>query len=120
MDWHWFHKAVNIISRALLATIRNLGRCPCPRCLLPKVRIQDIGTAHDFARRRNLARVYGDPLRYSLNQSRKAIYEKGLSVKSSVVEGILGGQSYVPTKVSMMVTLAFVMSVLNLNNCIYF
>lgn len=86
--------------RALLATIRNLGKTPCPRCMVPKERIKDLGTANDVARRVNLARHDSHPLRSTIKRARAAIYERGKGVKSTAVEDVLGPNSYVPTIVS--------------------
>ncbi|KAK7685095.1 hypothetical protein QCA50_011932 [Cerrena zonata] len=84
-------------EKVLLATIRNLGKCPCPRCTVTKDRIKDIGTANDFARRVNLQRESDTTFLNNVKRARTAIYERGKGIKSAAVEAILAPRSYVPT-----------------------
>ncbi|KAF9642543.1 hypothetical protein BDM02DRAFT_3105514 [Thelephora ganbajun] len=35
-------------EKVLLACIRNLGTCPCPRCLIKKIYLQGLGTRVDI------------------------------------------------------------------------
>ncbi|KAJ6559288.1 hypothetical protein B0H10DRAFT_2240500 [Mycena sp. CBHHK59/15] len=44
-------------EKILLATVRNLGKTPCPRCFLPKEQIPELGTVLDDKRREKLART---------------------------------------------------------------
>ena len=83
-----------------MATIRNLGACPCPRCELPKAQIPQVGTIPDDARRTRLKRTNGTSLSRNIYNARDAIYRFGKSIKSKVVEDILSPLSYVPTSVS--------------------
>jgi hypothetical protein len=41
--------------RILLASIRNLGCCPCLRCLIPLDRVPNMGMRRDMAQRMSLA-----------------------------------------------------------------
>ncbi|KAF8074854.1 hypothetical protein FPV67DRAFT_601603 [Lyophyllum atratum] len=84
-------------EKVLLATIRNLGKCPCPRCLIPKERIPEMGTKFDAARRQTLARSADLWFRQKIERARDAIYRLGFVVKSVVVERLLDEQSLVPT-----------------------
>ena len=93
--------------RVLLATIRNLGACPCPRCELPKAQIAQVGTIPDDNRRERLRRANGRLFRWNVDNARDAIYRLGKTVKSKVVEDILFPQSYVPTSVSPSLSDAF-------------
>ena len=85
----------------LLATIRNLGACPCPRCELPKAQVPQFGTIPDANRRVRLKRTNGIGLRWRIKAARDAIYRYGKSVKSKAVEDLLSPLSYVPTSVSI-------------------
>lgn len=67
---------------------------------MTKERIKELGTAHDIARRVNLARHDNHPLRATIKRAQAAIYERGKGVKSTAVEDLLGENSYVPTIVS--------------------
>lgn len=89
-----------IVFRVLLATIRNLGGCPCPRCELPKDQIPQVGTIPDDNRRVRLKRTNGTQFSRNIQNAREAIYQYGKTIKSKVVEDILFPLSYVPTSVN--------------------
>ncbi|KAK6985226.1 hypothetical protein R3P38DRAFT_3450728 [Favolaschia claudopus] len=61
----------------LLATIKNLGGCPCPRCFITEDQIADKGT---------IERVRG------------WIFGRGYRVNAAAVDRLLSGQSWVPTR----------------------
>jgi hypothetical protein len=82
--------------RALLATIRNNGDHPCPRCLIQKADIHKMGQLLDKRNRLTAARSYiGDVIR----TARSFIYKLGLNVASAAVERLLFINSWVPTLV---------------------
>jgi Plavaka transposase len=87
-------------NRVLIATVRNLGGCPCPRCLIPKDRIQNMGKPQDRTQRETLARS-NDTRRTMVSTARSLIYEKNYAVGSAPVEQILKSQSWVPTSVRL-------------------
>lgn len=87
------------LIRALLATIRNLGRCPCPRCEIQKVHVGGLGTTVD-QQRRNHERTDTLSRIGRIDLARKFIFEKGAGVTSTRVENILKERSEVPTHVS--------------------
>jgi hypothetical protein len=82
-----------------MASIRNLGACPCPCCKIQLLDAHLVGTASDWRRRVKLAR--NDDYRYRLivSKARHAIYERNLAVNSAFVERILKPESLVPTSV---------------------
>ncbi|KAK7689700.1 hypothetical protein QCA50_007495 [Cerrena zonata] len=84
-------------EKVLLASIRNLGTCPCPRCEVKKAQILQVGTIPDTTLRTNHKRINCHPLRHKVKLARAAIYERGKGVKSTAVEDILSPLSYVPT-----------------------
>ncbi|CDO76810.1 hypothetical protein BN946_scf185033.g7 [Trametes cinnabarina] len=84
-------------EKVLLATIRDMGNCPCPRCLVPKDRICEIGTPQDKVARERKARVDDASRKAIVQQARGFIMSKGLGVNSTAVEAILKPQSLVPT-----------------------
>jgi hypothetical protein len=103
-EYRTFMKVINFLmkflhDRVLLATIRNFGSCPCPRCLVPKGKIPDVGTALDERRREKLRRVDNYNRNWNVSLAREFIYEKGLGVKSAAVERLLAEESNTPTKV---------------------
>jgi|SRR5882762_1498976 hypothetical protein len=87
-------------NRIILASIRKMGYCPCPRCLIPKDRIRNLGMARDRQQRLTLARVDDETKRFVIANSRRLIYERNYAVDSSALERILKDQSLVPTSVS--------------------
>jgi hypothetical protein len=82
------------------ASIRNLGRCPCPRCLIPLDRVSNMGMRRDMMQRTSLARVDNVDRRSFIKNAREKIYVKDYAVDSKVVLGeYLQEQSLVPVAV---------------------
>ena len=79
--------------------ICNLGSYPCPRCLIPKDRLQNLATKRDFLQRRILARQDTKERRLKVTASRQLIYNKGYVVGTPQVEALLKEESLVPTMV---------------------
>ena len=88
---------LNLLIRVLLATIRDKGHCPCPRCLVLKTEIPKIGQKVDRRNRLSRGRTY---LRDVIKTARHFIYNLGRNVKGAAVERLLEAQSWVPTFVS--------------------
>ncbi|KIK14293.1 hypothetical protein PISMIDRAFT_17380 [Pisolithus microcarpus 441] len=81
-------------EKIILATIRDKGLCPCPRCCLPKSSFNRLGFASDLTGRLTHTRAYA---RAKICAARRAIYQFGNPVKGTVVERILKDCSLVPT-----------------------
>ncbi|KAG1748520.1 hypothetical protein EDD22DRAFT_958151 [Suillus occidentalis] len=83
-------------EKVLVATIWQLGGCPCPRCLIPMGQLHNLGMQHDRQQRTTLA---------CSNASRSKlvatvcdiIYKKNHGVDSTAVETLLKPNSWVPT-----------------------
>lgn len=88
-----------VLCRVLLATIRDLGNCPCPRCRILKEAIRNVGSAEDMASRSTSQRVDNPARQGIIAKARRLIYGKGLAVKTPKVEKILFAESWVPTMV---------------------
>jgi len=86
--------------RVIIATIRNLGSCPCPRCLIQLSCVHNMGKAQDMKQRETLARVDDENRRRKVAMAREIIYQKNYAVGNDAVESLLQGQSLVPTTVS--------------------
>ena len=84
----------------MLATIRDLGRCPCPRCLVQLSQVHNMGTIRDMKLRDTKARIDDDGRRRKVDIAREIIYKKNYAVDSEWVEVHLQEQSLVPTLVS--------------------
>lgn len=90
----------NVELRVLLATIRDKGFCPCPRCRISKSDIRKLGTAADMGRRQTLARHDNDERQRKVAIAREIIYDKKFAIDNDNVETLLKPQSLVPTLVS--------------------
>lgn len=86
-------------NRVLIANIRNLGSCPCPRCLIPKNHLHNLATKKDIVQRRILTRRDTKERRLKVTTSRQLIYDKGYVVGTPQVEALLKEESLVPTMV---------------------
>lgn len=86
--------------RVLLASTRNRGSCPCPRCLIPIDRIQNLGMPHDRQQRLALQRVDDERRQFLIANARRLIYEKNYAVDSKSLNKLLAEESLVPTSVS--------------------
>ncbi|KAL1711752.1 hypothetical protein EV715DRAFT_268357 [Schizophyllum commune] len=82
-------------EKVLLATIRDGGLCPCPRCLVPKTKLDRLGLVRDMATRVKNARQY---LADRVAWARRAIYDLARPIAGKAVEAILKPFSAVPTK----------------------
>src|SRR6267154_3466186 len=87
---------VETINRVLLATVRNNGNCPCPRCLVKKEDISKLGQVRDMQNRLSRARSYVGDL---ITRARDFIYKLGLNVAGAAVERLLFEHSWAPTTV---------------------
>lgn len=87
-----------------MATIRDKGRCPCPRCKITKDNISGVATPDDMAARENLRRVDTDDRRKKVHDARKLIYEEGYVPNSTHVENLLKEESLVPTEVFLLIS----------------
>lgn len=94
------YAASDIKPRVLLASIKNRGRCPCPRCLIPMNRIQNMGMTRDRQQRITLKRVDDDSRRFNIANARRLIYELNYAVDSKSLSDFLTAESWVPTSVS--------------------
>lgn len=85
--------------RVLLACIRFLGECLCPRCLAKKANASQMGTPTDMWIRKVHTRINDRAYQAAIKKARKYIFH-GKSLSSKKVEDLLKGTSLVPTRVS--------------------
>ena len=83
----------------MVATIRDYGLCPCPRCLVRKEDIFKIGREDDRRTREELRRVDTVERQDRVEQARTNLYEKGYALGGKYVDGLLLQDSLVPTRV---------------------
>ncbi|KIJ58126.1 hypothetical protein HYDPIDRAFT_34472 [Hydnomerulius pinastri MD-312] len=85
-------------EKVLIANIRNLGACPCPRCIIPKDRVHNLAMERDTLQRQILARKDTKERRDKITAARRLIYEQHYVVDAPQVEVLLKEESLVPTK----------------------
>ncbi|KAJ3709521.1 hypothetical protein C8R42DRAFT_649336 [Lentinula raphanica] len=79
-------------EKVLLATIRDKGLCPCPRCFIPKSHLNRLGV--DLRFRISQTRTF---LINKVNQARRLIYTAGAAIGGKYVQDLLKESSSVPT-----------------------
>ncbi|KAF7317383.1 hypothetical protein HMN09_00474600 [Mycena chlorophos] len=83
-------------EKILAATLKFLGRCPCPRCTILKVDFPLTGTKNDLKKRAN-PREDTQHWRNSVQRACRKI-ANGSAIDSDAVKGALGNESYVPVE----------------------
>ncbi|KZP19824.1 hypothetical protein FIBSPDRAFT_665092, partial [Athelia psychrophila] len=84
-------------EKVLIASIRDKGQCPCPRCSMPFSEVEKIGTPEDMQRRQQLLRVDDEAHRKVVESARALIFNKNHAVSSDDVESLLKDESLTPT-----------------------
>ncbi|KAH9172689.1 hypothetical protein EDB89DRAFT_1832399, partial [Lactarius sanguifluus] len=84
-------------EKILLAAIKNMGRSPCPHCLILLKETGGVGTRPDTRLRQRL-RIDNERRRQKVEAARKLIYQKGFTITSKRVQDILGNYSMVLTR----------------------
>ncbi|KIM21418.1 hypothetical protein M408DRAFT_104783 [Serendipita vermifera MAFF 305830] len=84
-------------EKALLATIRDKGGCPCPRCLVKMENTDKAGTPNDMIERSRRIRKDSLAVQALVLKARRSIFQDGKGVKSAAVEKVLKSHSLVPT-----------------------
>ncbi|KZT12252.1 uncharacterized protein LAESUDRAFT_641648 [Laetiporus sulphureus 93-53] len=101
----FFTYSADYPEKILLACIRYLARCPCPRCLIEKSDIPKMGTPADSARR-SKSRTDTSAIQNAIKRTRAWVFEKGISLGSKKIAKILDVQSLVPTRSAFSMRLA--------------
>ncbi|KIL64222.1 hypothetical protein M378DRAFT_78641, partial [Amanita muscaria Koide BX008] len=86
-------------EKVLLASIKQLGKCPCPTCLVSKKDICLLGTKRDARTRTRHKRTDGDVYRSKIKVARDHIYLNGGLLNGSWLDELLNKESLVPTQV---------------------
>ena len=90
----------DIFGTILLASIRNLGKCPCPHWFIHCDQICNLGKPQYMAQQVIASRVDDATWCSKVSSARRLIYEKNMLVNCTAVENILCDMSLVPTSVS--------------------
>ena len=94
------HPLTIVFPRVLLATIRDKGLCPCPRCLVSKAKLDRLGFCRDISIRVDKFRTF---MASQVRIARRAIYELAKPIGGKAVEDLLKSFSGVPTMVAIIV-----------------
>ena len=87
--------------RVLVATICDMGQCPCPQCTVKKEDLHTLGTTSDTNSRVTKLRDDDDNFQAIVEQARNNIYQNSFALHSKPgVEQFLKEESLVPTLVS--------------------
>jgi len=89
----------HICLRIIIVSLRNLGHCPCPRCLIPMDRVPNMGMPRDMSQHVSLMRVDNVKWRIRVKAVHEAIYEHNHGVGGVAVEKLLKEHSLVPAAV---------------------
>ncbi len=85
-----------IHCRILLSSIKHLGNCLCPRCLIVKDKVRDLGTKQDMKRRQTEARVDTEHRQNDVKMAHNWIYSQGYPVDGKAINDLLGAKSLTP------------------------
>ncbi|KAI0822396.1 hypothetical protein BC628DRAFT_1317041, partial [Trametes gibbosa] len=92
----FFTYSVDYPEKVLLATVRDMGNCPCPRCLVLKTDIHLVGTPASMKQRVQHMRTDTPACQADVNAARALIYNQGKGIVSVPVERYLKETSQVP------------------------
>ncbi|OSX57456.1 hypothetical protein POSPLADRAFT_1050105 [Postia placenta MAD-698-R-SB12] len=75
-------------KKVLIATLRDNGQCPCPRCLTLKTDLWKMGYKHDLRCREapGIIRTWTSRVRDLVLSAREGIYQQGLGVTSAAIQ----------------------------------
>ncbi|TEB27708.1 hypothetical protein FA13DRAFT_1634250 [Coprinellus micaceus] len=83
-------------EKVLLASIKNLGSFPCPRCNVTMQNVPSMGKKRDRANRIRTARTDDQACRERVSKARSLIYNNHHPVTSTFVEGNMAEGSLIP------------------------
>ncbi len=84
-----------------MACLKAMGTCLCPRCLVRKADVYQMGTVNDTKQRVAKVRQDDHSRRWRIEEARKKIFLKGRAINSAHVETFLKDESLIPTRVCM-------------------
>ncbi|KAK0479626.1 hypothetical protein IW261DRAFT_1564281 [Armillaria novae-zelandiae] len=93
----FFAYSADYPEKMLMACLKTLGMCLCPRCLIRKPEVSQMGTINDIKRRLTKAHQDNHPTCWRIEEARKKIFLKGKAINSTHVEALLKDESLIPT-----------------------
>ena len=103
-------KLTNTSYRVIIASIQNLGHCPCPWCLIPLDHAANMGMQRDMTQQKTLARIDDANRHDHVKVAHELIYEKSNGINSKGVQNLLQETSLVPTTVYTSLLLGIVVA----------
>ncbi|KDQ61191.1 hypothetical protein JAAARDRAFT_55886 [Jaapia argillacea MUCL 33604] len=94
----FFSYSADYPEKVLIATIRDLGNCPCLRCLVPLDQVGELGQKVDMQHCETQAWVDDEQRQNKVKLAWSFIYEKRYVVNSKAVNRVLQSESWVPTE----------------------
>ncbi|KAI0629503.1 hypothetical protein C8Q77DRAFT_1065419 [Trametes polyzona] len=91
----FFSYSADYPEKVLLTAIKNLGKCPCTRCLVKMADIPESGTRADLLRRKDVRRD-SPALRSKIKRARKWLFTHGIPVTSIHIERLINQWSLNP------------------------
>ena len=91
--------ALIIQQRVLLSCIKFLGGCLCPRFLVKKANVPQMGKPSDMLTRTTEIRTNDKAYQALINKARRLIFKHGKKITGKDVSDLLKDQSLVPTRV---------------------
>ncbi|KZT18728.1 hypothetical protein NEOLEDRAFT_1079423, partial [Neolentinus lepideus HHB14362 ss-1] len=85
-------------EKVLIATVCDMGQCPCPHCLIHKDHLPDLGSPEDLAVWTEKHQIDNNARHSKVDQARRLVYEDGYVVNSEHVEELLKLESLVPSQ----------------------
>ncbi len=89
-----------LLYRVLVACIKYLEVCPCPRCLQLKLKIYLLGSKSEMRSQYDLLQTDSASRRTKIEWACKLIFD-GVTLTSTKIKRILGTQCLVPTRVAV-------------------
>lgn len=93
----------NMLYRILLACIKYLANCLCPRCTVHKSEVAELGRKLDMRNRESKRREDSEKHQADVDAAREKIFKQGRGVESAAVKKVLDTESYTTTRVSLSV-----------------
>ncbi|KAI0720621.1 hypothetical protein C8T65DRAFT_545085, partial [Cerioporus squamosus] len=93
----FFTYSADYPEKVLIAALKPLARCLCPRCLTEKTEVSEAGTAADEERRTSKRRADDAATHSKIRRARELIF-KGYSLSSKRVKKLLEPQSLNPIR----------------------
>ncbi|KZT12196.1 uncharacterized protein LAESUDRAFT_754689 [Laetiporus sulphureus 93-53] len=93
----FFTYSADYPEKVLIACIRYLARCPCPRCLILKNDIAQMGSEVEMHRRAH-ARTDNSSMHGIIERTRAWVFQKGIALNSKTISHLLNPKSLVTTR----------------------